>query len=45
MKEKILEDGYADLSKNCEKYLNGYQIKKYTEIINESKRNNKGLWK
>lgn len=33
LKQKAVSDGYAELSKNCEKYLGAHEINKLTELM------------
>lgn len=44
VKEKIIGDGYSEISKNSEKYLKGDKIEYYNNLRDKAKQGNKGLW-
>lgn len=44
IQEKIIGDGYGELSKNPEKYLSLQKIQFYNNLRNEAKVKNKGMW-
>lgn len=44
IKEKIIIDGYGELSKNPEKYVSKERIEHFNILRDEAKNKNKGMW-
>ena len=44
IREKTISDGYAELSKNAEKYLPLESIDYYNKIRDKAKENSLGFW-
>lgn len=44
IEEKMIEDGYAELSKNAEKYLSKEKIELYNGLRDAAKQKNRGMW-
>ena len=45
LKQKIISEGYAELSKNADQYLSKGILEKYQKLIVESKGEKKGIWR